>query len=638
MKDKLLATRLENVDWSEYTEVDPSQGYSSARITEYYKKMPNNTYEQLTSDYTSTQWNAEKYDGVLYYKDTTLTNPVINLDFFTQVCEEFDDDVTYPDKTNFYFRDIVDDVADPKKKVIPLITGRIHINNDASNPVDEEQITNYFNSQKHFPKLEITANYVTESYRAVFVEYLEADENNARKVLYTQKVSKTAASNKVTYYGDTPSRNHRDFKGWMMVVDDAVTAGDYQIRESDVRKAGSVLSDSDLATKKIYTTNGLNSLELSDYPNGVTFVAVYAIHQYPVYFYEYDYQTLFKGKPVMINSGEYMYAPEGRPYKPIEGAGTLYKSYKFLGWTNSTSGTTPLDISRIKVQSEMRMYPLFEEDSVYNNPLTVDELLYTWVTAENGWYVGIKQDVVGNTAKICFPNVLTAGGHENGPVIGIMGKTPQDGSANTNGLFENSNITHVFFQGMPGKDDERTCYLTTIGESAFQALDGTGSNLVYVDLPTTLKSIGSSAFAFCNLSMISELPTFVGLGNNKIPMDSAFINAAHVGSIDEWPETLILSGSVAYIGNRIFSQAGWSEYIIGSKSAPLTQEVYQLYVENSVTIWDDRPAGIDYYLPKKITIYASKNLDAAQVKATFEARVGSFETNYPSGNLVEVIQ
>lgn len=638
MNDKLLSIRLENVDWSEYSAVDPNQGYNSATITNYYKKLPNNTYEQLTTAYTAAQWNAEKYDGVLYYKDTEITNPITNLDFFTQVCEQFDDDVTYPDKTNFYFRDIYDDITDPQKKVIPLISGHIHVNNDASHPIDEERITNYYNTLEHFPKLEITANYITESYRATFVEYLEADENNARKVLYTQKVSKTAPTNKVTYYGETPSRNHRDFQGWMMVVKDTETAGDYQIRESDVRKAGSVLSAFDVASKKVYSTTGLVGLNLADYPNGVTFVAIYTVHQYPVYFYEYDYQTVFKNQPVMINSGEYMHAPEGRPYKPIEGAGTLYRCYKFIGWTNSMSGSTPLDITRIRVQSEMRMYPLFEEDSVYNNPLTVDELLYSWNTVQKGWYVGIKQDVVGKTAKICFPNTLTADGHENGPVIGVMGKTPQDGSTNTNGLFQNPNITHVFFQGMPGQDDERTCYLVTIGESAFQAIDGEGSNLIYVDLPTTLTSIGNSAFAFCNLSMISELPTFAGLGNNKIPMESAFINAAHVGPIDEWPNTLVLSGNIAYIGSRIFSQAGWSNYIIGSKQAPLTQEIYQLYVENNAVIWNDRPSGIDYYLPKKITIYASKNLDAAQVKATFESKVGSFETNYPSGNLVEVIQ
>lgn len=635
MKANLLAIRLENVSWSEYIAVDSAQIYNKETITNYYKKMPNNTYVQLTGDYTASQWNAERYDNVLYYKDSSLTNPIVGLDFFDDVCVQYDDDINYPDKTNFHFRDIVDDVADPSKKVLPQITGRIHVNNDESHPVDEEQILNYYNSQKHFPKLEITANYVTECNRAIFVEYLEADENNARKVLYTQKVSKVdSTSAKITYYGDTPSRNHRDFQGWMILVDDNSVAGDYQIRESDVRKKGSVLTESEIASKKIYSTYGLMELNLSDYPNGITLVAIYSIHQYPVYFYEYDYQTVFKDKPVMINSGEYMHAPDGRPYKPINGAGTLYKCYRFIGWTNSMSGTTPLDISRIKVQSEMRMYPLFEEDSVYNNPLTIDELLYSWNTVQNGWYVGIKQDVIGKTAKICFPNTLTADGHNNGPVIGVMGKVPQDGAINTNGLFQNSNITHVFFQGMPGQDDERTCNLITIGESAFQE----ENNLVYVDLPTTLTSIGNLAFAFCNLSMISELPTFAGLGNNKIPMDSAFVNAAHVGPVDEWPNTLVLSGNIAYIGDRIFSQAGWSNYIIGSKQAPLTQEIYQLYVENTAAIWNDKPSGIDYYLPTKITIYASKNLDATQVKKTFELKVKNFETNYPSGNLVEVIQ
>ncbi len=634
MNDKLLAIRLENVDWSEYVAVDSSQEYDSKNIANYYKKLANGTYQQLASDYTSAQWNAEKYDGVLYSKDTSLTNPITDLDFFDKVCAQFDDDINYPDKTNFYFRDIVDDVANPKKKVLPHITGRIHINNDESNPIDEAQITNYYNSASHFSELEITANYITECYRALFVEYLEENENNARQVLYSQKSSADAA---IVYNGEAPSRNHRDFRGWMILVDDDVTPGDYQIRESDIRKTGSILTSTG-TTIKVYTTQELKNLNLSDYSDGVTFVAVYTIHQYPVYFYEYDNKTVFKDEPVMINSGEYMTAPVGRPYKPISGDGTLYKCYKFVGWTNSISGTTALDISRIKVQNEMHMYPLFEESSVYDNPLTADEMVYTWNTIQNGWLVGIQREVLGKTAKICFPNTLTAEGHTDGPVIGIMSKTPQGTLIESNGLFENKNITHVFFQGMPGQDDGRTCYLTSIGESAFQAIDGTGSNLVYVDLPTTLVSIGNSAFAFCNLSMISELPAFVGQGNGKISMESAFINAAHVGTIDEWPNTLVLSGSVAYIGSRIFSQAGWSNYIIGSKAAPLTQEAYQLYVENNTIMWNDKPAGIDYYLPTKITIYAAKSLDAAQVKSTFENKVGSFSTNYPSGNLVEVIQ
>ena len=73
------------------------------------------------------------------------------------------------------------------------------------------------------------------------------------------------------------------------------------------------------------------------------------------------------------------------------------------------------------------------------------------------------------------------------------------------------------------------------------------------------------AFAYCNLSLISELPAFAGLGNSQIGAEAAFINAGHTGSIEQWPKTLVLPGSVALIGARIFYQAGWNEYIIGSK-------------------------------------------------------------------------
>ena len=133
------------------------------------------------------------------------------------------------------------------------------------------------------------------------------------------------------------------------------------------------------------------------------------------------------------------------------------------------------------------MYPLFVEDSVYNNPLQLDEMIYSWNTGGDGWFVGVKADVLGNTQKICFLNTITAQGHTNGRVIGIMGKTPQDNPELTNGLNGNPSITHVFFQGMPGRDDtDRTCYLINISEEAFAGSFSEPNPLVYVDLPPTL--------------------------------------------------------------------------------------------------------------------------------------------------------
>lgn len=643
MENKLLTIRLENVSWSEYEAVDPSTAYDGATITQYYKKLDNNTYMQLPASYTAAQWNSEKYDNVLYYKNTELTNPITNLDFFDQVCEEYDDDIAYPDKTNFYFRDIVDDVANPRKKVAPKISGRIHVANDAAHPIEESRITNYYNDKNHFPNLEITANYIAESYRATFIEYLEEDDNFARKVLYTHKIAKgTSGKTTVAYGGEKPSRNHRDFQGWMIVIPDNQEEQDYQIHESDIRKVGSVLSIEEADRRKKYTTDNLAvMLDMKNYPDGITLVAIYTVHKYPVYFYEYDNQTIFKGKPVQIDSGEYMHGPVGRPYKPITGEETLYRCYRFIGWTNSTTGTTPIDITKIRVQSEMHMYPLFVEDSVYNNPLQLDEMIYSWNTGGDGWFVGVKADVLGNTQKICFPNTITAQGHTNGRVIGIMGKTPQDNPELTNGLNGNPYITHVFFQGMPGRDDtDRTCYLINISEEAFAGSFSEPNPLVYVDLPPTLQTIGTAAFAFCNLSLISELPAFAGQGNHQIAMQRAFINAAHTGAVEEWPHTLVLPGTIALIGSDAFAQAGWREYIIGSKSSPLTQDAYQAYRSfGGFYLWGDRPAGFtDCYLPTKITVYASKSLDAATVKSLFESLVSNFAENYPAGNLVEVVQ
>ena len=87
----------------------------------------------------------------------------------------------------------------------------------------------------------------------------------------------------------------------------------------------SVLSIEEADRRKKYTTDNLAvMLDMKNYPDGITLVAIYTVHKYPVYFYEYDNQTIFKGKPVQIDSGEYMHGPVGRPYKPITGEETLY--------------------------------------------------------------------------------------------------------------------------------------------------------------------------------------------------------------------------------------------------------------------------------------------------------------------------
>lgn len=598
---KHLALQLVDVDWSNFSVISDDITYSSSTVTNYYCKLDNETYEQLPAGFTLSQWNQGVLDGIIFKRSEDSL--VKNLDFLDVIIGEYNN--ANIEKQDFQFRNINDDALDANKKVLPKITGRIHVENDESNPIDENQILNYYN--KYFPDLEITANYVTAALRVTFVEY---DTNGARVVLAKQKIAKGDTVSIVYPEETNPVRSHHDFQGWMIVVSDGTTAADYQVAESTIRKNYSVM------TKGTKVYSNLNDETLQTYLNeqgSVVLAAIYFIHTYNVTFYEYDNQSVLE--VVGINSGNNMHGPASVPYKPIAGEGTLYKCNKFLGWTNSLTSKTPLTIEKIRVSTDMEMYPVFEENaSVYDNLLTADELTYTWDSSLNGWVVGINTTKLGKNEKICFPKILTdpANTHVDGPIVKIADQA----------FYNNQIITHVFFEGA----QDNTSNLLQIGLEAFCADTNMVNSLVYIDLPSSIQVISNYAFALANFSSMTSL-TSLGSGT-KITGAGIFVNAAHYG--ENWPEALILPGTRAFVGENMFNQSGWKEYYIGTAEEPLTEDVYNIYqaAESAGSHPWEYGRAENVVVPQKITIYA-KGLseDATTIQETFKNLIQGYDSS-----------
>lgn len=624
---KFLSIDLEDVNWSEYTQVDSGITYTRIKnnIADYYIKTGFGTYQNITD--SEEVWNQEMIDSNIYYKNTSLVNrPNTPIDFIQQICVDYDDaSVT---KDDFIFKSIYTNDIDASQKMMPIITGRIHINNTEDTSINEYDIANIYNAANHFPELEITANYVTECNRVTFVEYNE--DTGAKTILYCQRSN---SNEKINYGGKTPSRNHRDFQGWLEVVDDSITPAASQITAKNAREVGSVLTEEAFKNVTVFTTDEINSKELD---STITYVAIYTVHTYTMTFMKADGVSVFT--TIDVPSGDYLYAPTARPYKDIENTiENRYKCYRFVGWTNGQASQIAIDLSKIFAQQDMILYPIFEEDSVYNNPLTVDEMIYEWDATNGGWLVGINTEILGEAKKICFPNILTdtTKTHKDGKVIGILkGRGDTSESVSYNGIAYNQNITHIFFQGMDVTDSTRTCYLKYINDYAFcgDYLLSTKSVLAYVDLPSTLIYIGERSFAYQDLTDMSN--GLINLQGKTFSKNQIF-DQVHQKSYANG-DTLIIPGTT-FFGSDSFQQNGWNSFQIGTQDIPLNGDTYDKYA-GITSLWTAYRVGSTYY-PKSIKIYCSSTIsqDITTIKGVFYKLMYNAATYYGSTDFIEVV-
>lgn len=596
-----LACDFSDVEWSPYVQVEQDTKYDNK--TTYYQLENDITYKPIT--YSADVWNQGLRDGTIFTKDPDFdTSLLTNLDIPAKFVEVHTD-LNLAER----YKSSAKDFSNEGRRILPTLTGRIHVNNDEEHLVDEYDVWNWVYGQKYYPELEITADYMSPCASVQFVEYkpIEGVEGQSTKVsLGWLKYRLNESKSPVVFNGEEPTRLHRVFQGWAIDCE-------------KLRKQASVITEEDtditfVSTKDLATTwPSLNGVE----GQRLTLVAVYKIKGYTMTFHNYDnssYATL------TAEAGKSPVAPNGIPYKPEtessdEGELKRNECWAFLGWTNTNSSNASIvNFDRITVLGDMDFYAKFEKKSVYENVLPQEYLIIRLYEYEKDIYANAMVD--GYTAlitlrkdvdiqgRICLPCQVqiehpTTHKLQWFPVGGFLGTDAVEDSDGV-GLIGNDKLTGIFFQG---------CEAHPKVECKIQQLMNMNNNskLEWVDIPSSVRTIAMGAFSYCPKLQITDL------NQVKILRKQSFYFAATDGKAS----SLTIPGDTLFTGIQAFAEAGWSSFQLGTMESPLTREALDSLTNTS------RVFGVSYAPEdsklKRINVICDQTILPSEVLAVLSA-------------------
>ena len=620
-----LRLHLTNVDWTPYVQLTVDDGaYDIAKADNYYVR----NYIQYTkyTGYDPITWSELLANGELYYKDPAKgDSPIHNLSMFKYMCDARDN--TRVPISEYYFRPLQKQeqaYQDANKKVVPTITGKMHISNTEQTPINEAEIFAFYQNADHFPELDITADFITEANRARFIEYMPdgtIHEFGTQK--YFAGIAGTTET--VTYSFDQPQRLHYDFLGWVVqnVADDYDWKANTSIRNEWSKDSNQCVELSN------YSLNG----------NSYTFIAVYSIHGYtitymmddgftPVTYYPFGSSAQVQLTSLAV-SGSYVTFSDITPWKD-DSALSLYQTYRFKGWTLSTEPNakvfTNTSNPRLSVDADTTVYAKFAEESVYDNPLTASELIVRRERQGEGYSnenvlvtVPVNRELQG---KICIPSTLSWSPDVNGvpttwKVTGLLGAGQETGSAevrgitnmNTDGgnLSYQPKLTHVFFEGCKPNGNKPN-YITAFPEYGFYS----DPSLVYVDIPNNLGIIGNNCFQGVALGKdMADMKNIYAF--NGVAFYDAFQRAA-TETNDEFTVYIssaaisIQNGIAGSLVNNCFDSSYIKYIIIGSRQNPVTAT----YSPGSIG------TSSVFRSPAKITVYVTSQVDTSDLRSRLQ--------------------
>ena len=606
-----LEIQLKNVNWSPYTKLTLEDAYLGSRANDYFIRNYI-TYSPYTYT-TLEQYTRDVKSGNLYLLDRTRQiSPVKNLDLFRHLCERYDDpNVTIGagNENEYFFCPLV---IDGTQKVMPTITGSMHISNTEQTKVNEAEIFSYYQRLDHFPKLDITADYIEPANRARFIEYLP---DGSVHEFGTQKYAAGVSGLSPNVYYDTnkwdiPSRLHYDFVGWVLASASSIDWAN----NGSVNNNWMIDNHTDTSTPAQRTTYVIDENNISS-PNNLlsytlagdnieyTFVAVYAVHGYRITYHLDNGTGFYTTNPItgeedvlvtsVAISGQPVEFTALTPWKD-DSALDVYETYKFKGWAleinpGDTSVLYNNTTRRLTVDRDTDVYAKFNRESVYANPLTADDLEIRRVDGSNDSVkITIKVDRRFR-GKICLPSTVQYSfdpqvAATTWKVVGLLGSAIEghdvirditDGDDTDGGnLSYQPTLTHIFFAGCEdantGTHKGTIDYIEEFPRYGFYR----DTNLVYIDIPESLSIIGGNALQACpNLS-----PVYVSDFKNVYSFGIA-------GFYDSWsnaePHTLTLRLSariferIGGIGSNCFNtfqtEFPLERVYIGSSSNPITE-------------------------------------------------------------------
>lgn len=178
--------------------------------------------------------------------------------------------------------------------------------------------------------------------------------------------------------------------------------------------------------------------------------------------------------------------------------------YKFLGWSTipNKNRAEYVDILTLKVTGNVRLYGLFEQESVYTSATDMQYFaqmnVVDWGYSVNGQTIIPKRNWTGIAIKQEYKNILqgkiTLPSKINGLTIEAIGP---------NGFSNEEKITHVYFL------EDSECKL--VGPSAFLNCP----NLEVVNLPNSIIAIGDRGFeSSLNLKTVPLNDNILYIGNS----------------------------------------------------------------------------------------------------------------------------
>ena len=617
--DKLnLMLRLLDVNWSPYTLLD-EDAVAVDGVT-YYIRNSNNTYSPLPQDITfeyakQNLGGVYNYDEtkVLRYNETTNKHGIPDLNILKLFIKDYQNEEKTIVNGKYIFRDTYEFGRD---KFLPHITGEIYVDNDT--PIDEYElytIQELYNSVLTLNDVPLTicAKNVTDCKRAQFIEVID-------NIQHTLATYRSQSADELVFPDSTKkiadcTRTHYDFRGWVSKTDAIAYGLDTFVNENGVPLTDTnsiVLKDSEILNHLV----DLDTLTYGEEPE--IYYAVYTLHEYKMT-YILD-EELYAADPTNPKAYEECLVPSGSmvstnpavtiPWKtsPTQ---ALLMMYVFKGWAYKNE-SNPRDLSRIRAQSDLTFYPVFVEDSVYNNPIPAEYIDY--IVYNNQAYLrGVTKHFGG---KVCIPNYI-----DDYPIVSIVGAQTTNGREfqaqtigdqltwdKSNGFQGNNDITHIFFQGANNGSSK----IIELNEYCFSFME----YLLYLDMPQTLTTFRQCCCWTDRRLSFANLTYAVNIGRQAFAVCNGVDDTVADGQQAEM-QLFIKANPGLVISGYAFSQSGWRDVTIGTQSEPwdTTSLADDIFVAGATTYRNSLSSnGV-----RKVVVYFSKlteaDISAASIKA-----------------------
>ena len=385
----------------------------------------------------------------------------------------------------------------------PYISGEIYIDN--IDPISETDITNYYNI--YFPDLKIKVANIKPSNRIRFVQRHEPTMGKTEKELSVLRFDEGDYSPSKIVVPNIPQIIHYD--------------------SSDIWEY-----EENGEIKEVKTENLASIINNFASGNEFTFYTKYVRHPYKITFYYDDDEEPYV-KDVLYN--DFIGMPtEIYPYKDASKL-ALTQVYKFEYYVAKEGSAVKAELESIKATRDMEFWAYFTEDSVYNNVISQD-----YIYIDNSGSIKRKSNIGDDNFRAMLKGKITL--PTNGAKV-----------VSTGLLQLAENITHVFFE------NSNNSSLTRIDDYAFNYL----SNVIYIEIPSTVYSIGNNAFSSC------KKIKYIGPPTTSVDMSERLVK---------------LAGNITTLGFEIFNYNGtFKELTIGTSESDLWQIIDDSTIADNVS-------------------------------------------------------